>query len=118
MSKSSTLDHHTIKVLDSTGFNHKVLSAEGRFAVEFMSYGCGHCRAIEPALQQVAQSIALDETIYQVDITADPDLADQYQVTGTPTFVMFEDGQEVGRAEGPNPDFTSVQDAVTAPFVV
>jgi len=82
-----------------------------------MSYGCGYCRAIEPLLQQVAETIRDDETIFRVDITADPDLASEYEVSGTPTFVMFLNGQEVGRADGPNPDLQSVMDAVTGPFV-
>jgi thioredoxin-related protein len=58
-----------------------------------------------------------DETIFRVNITADPDLANQYEVGGTPTFVMFLNGEELGRAEGPNPDFASVRDAVTGPFL-
>jgi thioredoxin 1 len=106
-----------IQVIDGASFGPKALQAEGRIAVEFMSYGCGYCRAIEPALQQVAQMIWPDETIYRVDITADPDLASEYEIGGTPTFVMFLNGEELGRSEGPSPEFASVRDAVTGPFV-
>ncbi|MET3108583.1 thioredoxin 1 [Oxalobacteraceae bacterium GrIS 2.11] len=106
-----------IQVIDGASFQSKVLQAEGRFAVEFMSYGCGFCRAIEPALQEVAQMVWPDEKIYRVDVTADPDLADTYQIGGTPTFIMFLNGAQLGRAEGPDPDLASVRDAVTGPFL-
>jgi thioredoxin 1 len=106
-----------ISVVDSGSFGPMVLQARGRIAVEFMSYGCGHCRAIEPVLQRVAEMIEPDETIFRVDVTADPDLASRYEISGTPTFVMFLNGEEVARSEGPNPDFESVLDAVTGPFV-
>ena len=107
-----------IQTLDSRSFGPMVLEAEGRVAVEFMSYGCGFCRAIEPLLQQVAEEIEEDETIFRVNIAADPDLAGEYGITGTPTFIMFQSGQEFGRAEGPSPSFASVRDAVTGPFVL
>ena len=94
-----------------------VLRAEGRIAVEFMSYGCGYCRAIEPLLQQVAENIEADETIFRVNIAADADLASAYGISGTPTFIMFLRGRELGRAEGPSPSFASVRDAVTGPFL-
>lgn len=106
-----------IQVVDSVSFMPMVLQVDGRIAVEFMSYGCGYCRAIEPALEQVSQMIWPDEKIFRVDITANPDLASEYNIGGTPTFVMFLNGEEVGRSEGPDPDLASVRNAVTGPFV-
>ena len=117
MSDSDTGAADRIQVVDSASFGPKVLRVDGRIAVEFMSYGCGYCRAIEPALQQVAQMIWPDETIFRVDVTADPDLASEYAIGGTPTFVMFLNGEELGRSEGPIPDLASVRDAITGPFV-
>ena len=113
----SALSADNIKTVTASTFTRLVLEAEGPIAVEFMSYGCGYCRAMEPALKQVAQMIWPDEKIFRVDITANPDLASEYNVGGTPTFVMFLNGEEVGRSEGPDPDLASVRDAITGPFV-
>ena len=117
MGGSSTVEENRIQTLDSGSFRSRVLEGDGRIAVEFMSYGCGYCRAIEPLLQRVAEMIEPDETIFRVNITADPDLASEYEIGGTPTFVMFLNGEELGRAEGPSPNLASVRDAVTGPFV-
>ncbi len=105
-----------VQTVDGDAFNRIVLQAGGRVAVEFMSYGCGYCRAIEPVVQRVANMIAAEETVLRVNIAAEPELASRYAIAGTPTFVMFLDGAEVGRVEGPDPTLSAVTDAITGPF--
>ena len=51
------LSSDLIKTVTSSSFTRLVLEAEGPIAVEFMSYGCEHCRAIEPVLEQVAEMV-------------------------------------------------------------
>ncbi len=105
-----------IPTVTSATFDALVLQGAGPIAVEFMSYGCAHCRAIEPILQQVAAMAPSKAKIFRVNIAADPDLADAYEVGGTPTLVMFRDGAEVGLVEGPSPTLSSLLAAVTQPF--
>jgi thioredoxin 1 len=105
-----------IRTVTSSTFKPLVLEGEGPIAVEFMSYGCAHCRAIEPALQHVAELLKAKEKIFKVNIAAEPTLAEYFQVSGTPTFVMFLNGQEAGRAAGPQPSVSSVLAVVTEPF--
>ena len=81
-----------------------------------MSYGCSHCRAIEPAVQKVAEMVQSDEKIYRVNVGVEQDLAGKYEIDGTPTFIMFLNGREVGRAEGPQPTVEGVMTAVTQAF--
>ena len=105
-----------IRTVTSGTFNALVLEGEGPIVVEFMSYGCAHCRAIEPVLQQVAEMVESKEKIFRVNIAVEQELADSYQIRGTPTFIMFLNGTEVGRVEGPPPTVSSVLTAVTQPF--
>jgi thioredoxin 1 len=105
-----------IPTLSSDTFQTLVLNGNGPIAVEFMSYGCSHCRAIEPVLQNVAAMVGSKERIFRVNVGAEQDLASTYSIDGTPTFVMFLNGSEVGRAEGPQPTVASVMAAVTQPF--
>jgi thioredoxin 1 len=56
------------------------------------------------------------EEIFRVNTAVEQDLADSYEVQGTPTLIMFLQGREVGRAEGPSPTVASVLAAVTQPF--
>ena len=105
-----------LTTLTGANFDQQVLRAGGPIAVEFMSYGCAHCRVIEPVLQQVAEMVAATEKLFRVNIAVEQGLAEQYGIRGTPTLLMFLDGREVGRVEGPSPTAADLLRAVTAPF--
>ncbi len=105
-----------VQTVTSTTFPSLVLEGKGPIAVEFMSYGCSHCRAMEPVLQQVAETLKPQEKIFRVNVADEQEFTDSYQIEGTPTFVMFLNGKEVGRVEGPPPTVSSVRAALTRPF--
>jgi thioredoxin-like negative regulator of GroEL len=56
------------------------------------------------------------EEIFRVNTAVEQELSDSYQVQGTPTLIMFLQGREVGRLEGPPPTVESILTAVTQPF--
>jgi len=105
-----------IRTVSGEAFAQVVLAAPGPVVVEFMSHSCSHCRAMESALQQVAQSVAPEHMVCRVNVAQDPELAAQYGVQGTPTLVMFRDGKEVTRTEGPPPDVNSLKETVLQAF--
>jgi thioredoxin 1 len=115
-SAAKPLSSDKIQTVTSSTFTRLVLEAEGPTAVEFMSYGCAHCRAIEPVLEQVAKMVEPQEKIFRVNIAVEQELAGSYRIQGTPTLVMFLNQNEVGRVEGPSPTVPSVLTAVTQPF--
>jgi thioredoxin 1 len=102
-------------VTDKT-FKRLILEGAGPIAVEFMSYGCAHCRTLEPILQEVAAVVRSKEALFRVNIAVEQGLAESYQITGTPTLIMFLNGRQVGRVEGPHPTLSNVLTAVTQPF--
>ena len=81
-----------IRTVTSDTFPSLVLKAQGPIVVEFMSYGCVHCREIEPVLQQVAEMVKSKEKIFRVNTADDQELTDTYEIQGTPTVVMFLNG--------------------------
>lgn len=105
-----------IQTATGSTFTRLVLESEGPVAVEFMSYGCAHCRVMEPVLTRVAKMVQAKEQIFRVNIAVEPELASSYQIQGTPTFVMFFQRNEVGRVEGPDPTIASVLATVMQPF--
>ena len=113
-SKHDHLDK--IKIANEATFSHLVLDGKGPIVVEFMSYGCGFCRSIEPILQQVADNLRSTQKFFRVNVPVETGLATTYGIDGTPTFVMFLDGTEVGRVEGPEPTLASITSIVTQPF--
>jgi len=108
----------TIETVTAGTFDAAVLQSHGPIVVEFMSYGCEHCRVLEPVLQRVARAVGTKERIVRVNVAVEPELAASYSIGGTPTLVMFLDGNEVGRTEGPRPTEGPLLAAVTAPYAV
>ena len=106
-----------IRTVTASTFDRLVLKGEGPIVVEFMSYGCEHCGVIEPDLQQVAEMVESTEKIFRVNIAVDRELAELYEIQGTPTLIMFLDGAVVGREEGPSPDVSNILAVVTQPYV-
>ncbi len=70
--RSTSSDH--IRTVTSGTFNARVLEAKGPIAVEFMSYGCVHCRELEPVLQQVAEMVKSKGTIFRANTADDQEL--------------------------------------------
>lgn len=105
-----------IRTVTASTFDQLVLKGEGPIVVEFMSYGCAHCGVIEPDLQQVAEIVNSTEKIFRVNIAVDRELADLYEIQGTPTLIMFLNGAVVGRDEGPSPDVSNILDVVRQPY--
>ena len=109
-------DAALVETTTADSFDSDVLKAAGPTAVEFMSYGCTHCRTIEPVVIAVAKALLNKVRFVRVNVGIDQALANDYNVAGTPTFVMFLDGEEVGRVEGPQPSYAAVMSAITKPF--
>ena len=105
-----------IRTATSATFGALVLNQAGPIAVEFMSYGCAHCRVLEPGLQQAAAMVKSTEKIVRVNVAIDHELAARYDVNVTPTLVMFLDGAPVARAQGPRPHLPSLLAVLTGPF--
>ena len=105
-----------IQTVTEDTFDVRVLQANGPVAVEFMSYGCAHCRILEPFLEEAAARLESKEQVFRVNIATDETLAARYAVEGTPTLLMFLDADEVGRSEGVKPTIENVMSAMTAPF--
>jgi thioredoxin 1 len=105
----------TVEFVTAADFRSKVLNASGPVVVEFMSFACGYCRKANPMVHDVASGLQNRVKVYQVNVPMDPELTQKYKVRGTPTFVMFQNGQEVGRS---NPELTpaAIRSAILAPF--
>lgn len=67
--------------------------------VEFYTDGCGICQSMEPVLGNVAR--AIDVRVGLINPRDDPPLVERFDVRSVPLFVLFVDGEPVGRlAEG------------------
>jgi thioredoxin 1 len=88
-------------VTDET-FEREVLGAGRPVVVDFWAPWCGPCKAIEPALVELAEeSGAVD--LVRIDIDANPRSADRFGVLSLPTVMLFVDGEPRETVYGARP---------------
>jgi thioredoxin 1 len=89
----------TVTTLDSGNFDAVVAEAEVCL-VEFFNPSCSHCRKMVPIVEQLAANFDGRAVVVGVDVSASPEIAEAWRVTGVPTFVLLKGGQEISRLLG------------------
>lgn len=93
---------HTTVVTDSD-FSSVVEQGAGLVVVDFWAEWCGPCRAIAPALEQLAQEYQGRATIAKLDVDANPQSPMRFNVRSIPTLLFFRDGKHVDTVVGALP---------------
>lgn len=83
--------------------------------VDFYATWCGPCHAVAPTLETLAKEYSGQLKIIKIDVDKNPQLAQQFNVRGVPTFVLFEKGNVLWRGSGALPAHQFRQ--VLAPFI-
>jgi thiol-disulfide isomerase/thioredoxin len=74
---------------------------EGLQILDFHSQGCGPCREMRPRIQLLVQK---GYPVRSIDIEHAPELAERYQVTAVPTFIVVDArGNPLARTQGLRP---------------
>jgi len=76
--------------------------------VEFVAPFCVYCRIFEPVVNNLAQERAGRLKVMKVDIESDVYLAQRFKITKTPTFIIYRNGTELIRVDGPPKDKTDL----------
>lgn len=68
--------------------------------VEFFASWCPHCRKMLPVVDQVKELLDGSAAVIQLDIDENKELAQQEEVEGIPTFIIYSNGEEQWRHSG------------------
>lgn len=69
---------------------------QGKYVLFFTAAWCPDCQFIKPAMPEIEADFS-DYTFYSVDRDENIDLAAELNIFGIPSFVVYEDGKEIGR---------------------
>ena len=87
--------------LDGAGLDGVLRGERRAVLVDFWSPWCAPCRSLRPHLRALADEYRADARVVAVNVEAQPQLRERYQVTGLPTLILFKDGTARHRFTGP-----------------
>ena len=73
-------------------FEQEVKQSDIPVLVDFSAQWCGPCRVLKPYLEGLANTADGKYKVVMVDIDKSPELADEYNVAGIPTVLVFKNG--------------------------
>jgi len=68
--------------------------------VDFHAEWCGPCKMMAPELQKFAHNNTDKLRVIKVDIDKNQKAAQQYQIQGVPTLILFKEGKVLWRQSG------------------
>jgi thioredoxin 1 len=81
-------------------FDKEVLQSSEPVVVDFHAEWCGPCKAMAPALEQVAAEMKGKIKVVKLDVDANPDVTQQYRIQAMPTLMIFKGGQVAAQRVG------------------
>jgi thioredoxin 1 len=89
-----------VVVVDDASFEAEVLKADKPVLVDFGATWCGPCKAMAPALDQVAQELTGKVKIVKVDVDENPKVTGTYGIRAMPTLLIFKGGKVAAQHTG------------------
>lgn len=77
-----------------------LINANTPVLVDFYADWCGPCKAMNPVIKEVAQSVQGKARVIKVDIDRSVEAAQAYSVQAVPTFIVFKNGNIIWRHSG------------------
>ena len=92
-----------VKVLPDD-FDQIVLQSGVPVLVDFYADWCAPCKMVAPLVDELARTHVGKVLFAKVDTDIAPHLSSTFAIRGIPTLILFEDGAEVGRSVGFEPE--------------
>jgi len=89
-----------VQDLSEAGLDDQLLQSEQPIIVDFWAPWCGPCRAMSPAVEAAAESLAGRAKVYKVNVDDNPGVSPRFNLRGIPTLILFKDGREANRLVG------------------
>jgi thioredoxin 1 len=99
--------------ISDANFEKEVLQSSEPVVVDFYAEWCGPCKAMAPALEQVAAELKGKVKVVKIDVDQNPDTTQKYRIQAMPTLMVFKDGKVAEQRVGALVQKKQLQDWIT-----
>lgn len=89
-----------VREVSESLFRTEILESALPVLIDFYAQWCGPCRAMAPALADLALEYEGQVRIVKIDIDTAPGIAEAYGIASVPTFLFIRDGEVAARFSG------------------
>jgi thioredoxin 1 len=88
------------KEVNEAAFDDELLQSEHPVLVDFWAPWCGPCRAMTPAVEEVAEKYQGSAKVLKLNVDDSPEVSPRFNIRGIPTLILFKGGKETDRLVG------------------
>jgi thioredoxin 1 len=90
----------TAQMVSDANFANEVEESPQPVLVDFFAEWCGPCKAMAPALEQVAAEMQGKLKVVKLDVDQNPGVTGRYRIQAMPTLMIFKDGKVAAQHVG------------------
>ena len=89
-----------VQKVDINSFDSEVIKSDKVTVVEFFADWCGPCRKLSPVIEEIEQELSGKVKFTKINTDENIPLAQNYQISGIPTLLVFKNGKLEERMVG------------------
>lgn len=89
-----------MSTIKKKSFKDLISSPTTPVLVDFYATWCGPCQTLSPIVQEVSREMGDQIKVIKVDVDRNQRAAQQFQIRGVPTLILFKEGKVVWRQSG------------------